>query len=179
MDKAKAAELWETAKKELGVDSLTIDLLYNEDTTLSSVSAYLQSEWQKALPGLTINLVQTTYNDRLDRMSKQNYQIGLTRWYADYPDASTYLDMWTTDSNMNYGKYSNAEYDALFKQENGELALKEQERLQAQAKMESMILGDAAICPLYQLAACNLQNTNYNWVKNTAGVVQYQWVSAK
>lgn len=179
MDKAKAVEYWEAAKKELGISSLTLDLLYNEDSILSSVCAYLQSEWQNALPGLTINLVQTTYNDRLDRMSKQNYQIGLTRWYADYPDASTYLDMWTTEAQMNYGKYSNPEYDTLDKQMNGELALKEQDRIKAQAKLESIILGDAAICPLYQLAACNLQNPDYNWVKNAAGVVQYQWVSKK
>ncbi len=179
MDKEKAAEYWEAAKAELGVDSLTLDLLYNEDSVLSSVSAYLQSEWQNALPGLTINLVQTTYNDRLERMGNQDYQIGLTRWYADYPDASTYLDMWTTESSMNYGKYSNAEYDELDAQMNGELALNEQARIQVQAEMEAMILGDAAICPLYQLASCNLANPDYNWSKVPGSVVVYQWVSAK
>ena len=179
MDKAKAATYWEAAKKDLGVSSLSIDLLYNEDSILSSVSAFLQSEWQKALPGLTINLVKTTYTDRVARMGKQDYQIGLTRWYADYPDASTYLDMWTTTSQMNYGKYSNADYDALDSQMNGELALKEQERIKVMAKMESIVLGDAAICPLYQMAACNLENPDYNWVKYAGGGVVYQWVSKK
>ena len=67
---------------------------------------------------------------------------------------STYLDMWTTTSQMNYGKYSNAEYDALDAKMNGELALKgmEKERNEAMKQMESIILGDAAICPLYQPA---------------------------
>ena len=50
MDKAKAAEYWEAAKKDLGVTSLSLDLLYNEDTTLASISAFLQSEWQNTLP---------------------------------------------------------------------------------------------------------------------------------
>jgi oligopeptide transport system substrate-binding protein len=179
MDKTKAAEYWEAAKKELGVTSLSLDLLYNEDSTFSSVCAFLQSEWQQALPGLTINLVQTTYNDRLDRMSSQNYQIGLTRWYADYPDPSTYLDMWASASQMNYGKYSNPDYDALDAQINGKLALKEQERIQVMKQMESIILGDAAICPLYQLASCSLQNQDYNWVQVPGSVMVYQWISRK
>lgn len=179
MDKTAAAAYWETALSDLGVTSLSLDLLYNEDTTLSSICAFLKSEWENTLPGLTINLVQTTYNDRLDRMGQQNYQIGLTRWYADYPDPSTYLDMWTTTSTMNYGQYSNSEYDALAEKMNGELALNEQERIKAMGEMEKLVLEDAAICPLYQLASCNLQNTDYNWVKNAAGVVQYQWTSSK
>ena len=179
MDKAKAVEYWEAAKAELGVEALTLDFLYNEDSVLALVSAFLQSEWQNALPGLTVNLVQTTYNDRLDRMSKQDYQFGLTRWFADYPDASTYIDMFVTDAQMNYGKYSNAEYDAMHARVNGELALDEQGRIDAFKDMEAIFLGEAGICPLYQLAACSLRNPDYNWVTNAAGVAQYNWVSRK
>ena len=179
MDKAKAAELWEKAKAELGVDSLTLDLLYNEDPVFPAVCAYLQSEWQNTLPGLTINLVSTTYNNRLELMSAQDFQLGFTRWYADYPEASTYVDLWTSDAQMNYGAYSNPDYDALFALENGEYSLDQDKRIQAQADMEKLILNDAAILPLYQMAASNLQNPDYAWVKNAAGVVIYQWTSAK
>ena len=179
MDKAKAAELWEKAKAELGVDSLTLDLLYNEDPIFPAVCAYLQSEWQNTLPGLTINLVSTTYNNRLELMGAQDFQLGFTRWYADYPEASTYVDIWTSDAQMNYGAYSNPDYDALFALENGEYSLDQDKRIQAQADMEKLILNDAAILPLYQLAASNLENQDYTWVKNAAGVVIYQWTAAK
>jgi oligopeptide transport system substrate-binding protein len=180
MDKTRAAQLWDAAKAELGVETLTLDLLYSdESTTLAQICAFVQSEWQNTLPGLTINLVQTTYNNRLDLMGKHEYEIGFTRWYGDYPDALTYLDMWISSSQMNYGVYNSEAYDALYQQVVGELALNETERLAAQAEMEKIILGDAAICPLYQLAACALQNTDYNWVTNSEGIIQYKFVGWK
>ncbi len=174
-----AAAYWETAKEELGVDSLTLELLYNEDTVLSSVCAFLQSEWQNALPGLTIELKQTTYNNRLEIMGAGEYQVGLTRWYADYQDPLTYLDMWIATSSFNYGGYSNEAYDALYESVIGELALDEDGRIAAMEEMEAIILGDAAICPLYQLASASLQNPDYNWPRNVAGLVLYQFVSEK
>jgi oligopeptide transport system substrate-binding protein len=112
-------------------------------------------------------------------MGKHEYEIGFTRWYGDYPDALTYLDMWITTSQMNYGCYDNAEYDALYRQVVGELALDETARIAAQAKMEALILGDAAICPLYQFAACSLFKTDYTWITNSEGVVQYKFVDYK
>ena len=178
-DKEKALEYYNNALKELGVDSLSIELLYNEDSSLASICAFIQSEWQNTFPGLTITLNQTTYNNRLELMGQHSYQVGLTRWYADYQDPLTYLDMWISTSQMNYGCYSNEAYDQLYYKVTGELALDTEGREEAMKEMEAIILGDAAICPLYQLAACVLQNPNYNWVKNAAGVVQYQFVSNK
>jgi oligopeptide transport system substrate-binding protein len=177
-DKAKAAELFEAAKAELGTDTITIDFLYSDDIS-ADICVFIKSEWENALPGLTVNLEQTTYNNRLERMSQHDYQVGFTRWYADYQDPLTYLDMWISTSQMNYGQYNNPEYDALYYEVTGELAMDTEGREAAMKEMEAMILGDGAICPLYQLASCSLANPNYNWVKNVAGVVQYQFVSYK
>ena len=178
-DKEKALELWETAKSELGVDNITFELLYDVSTVTEEMCAFLKSEWEETLPGITIELSQTTYNNRLELMGKHDFEIGFTRWYADYQDPLTYLDMFISTSQMNYGQYSSAEYDALYQQVVGELALDEEARITAMAEMEKIILGDAAILPLYQLSACVLQNPDYNWVKNAVGVVQYEFVSYK
>lgn len=178
-DLTAALEYWEAAKAELGVDSLTLELLYNEDSILASVCAFLQSEWQTNLPGLTIELKQTTYNNRLELMGAGDYQVGLTRWYADYQDPLTYLDMWVTSSSFNYGSYNNEEYDVLYQQVIGEFALNEDARIEAMAEMEEMILGDAAICPLYQAASATLENTEYNWPKTVAGMALVQYVTKK
>ena len=175
-DKEQAAELFATALTELGVSDLTLELLYDNSTITDELAAFLKSEWETTLPGLTINLRATTYNGRLEDMGAHNYQIGFTRWYADYQDALTYLDMWISTSQMNYGQYNNPDYDALYYQVTGELALDTEGREAAMTEMEAMILGDAAICPIYQLASCSLANTDYHWVKNVAGVVQYQFV---
>ena len=178
-DKTAAAEAFQKALQELGQTSLKLELLYDNSTITDEMAAYLKNQWETNLPGLTIDLKLTTYNARNDDMKAHNYQIGFTRWYADYQDALTYLDMWISTSQMNYGQYNNPEYDALYYKVTGELALDTKGREAAMKEMEAMILGDAGICPLYQLASCSLANPAYNWVKNVAGVVQYQFVSKK
>ena len=178
-DKAAAADYFTKALGELGVDSLQLTMVYDTSTITDTMAAFLKSEWEGALPGLTVELKQTTYNSRLEDMGNHDYQIGFTRWYADYQDALTYLDMWISTSQMNYGQYNNPAYDELYYKVTGELAMDPAGREAAMKEMEAMILGDAAICPIYQLAACALANPEYNWVKNVAGVVQYQFVSRK
>lgn len=81
-------------------------------------------QWQTNLSGLTINLVVEPKKARLEDMREGNYQLGLTRWGADYADPMTYLDMFITESTTNYMNWTNADYDAGLNPQNmGELAL--------------------------------------------------------
>jgi oligopeptide transport system substrate-binding protein len=178
-DPDKAAKYWDAAKKELGVSTLKLELLYNEDSSLASIAAYIQSELQKTLPGLTVDLRCTTYNQRLQDMSKGNYQFGITRWYGDYQDAATFLDMWIQKSNLNYGKWYNKEYNDLYQKVAGKYAMDEKKRIAAQVKMEKIFLEDGGACPLYQPAFVFLENTKYNFVKTPAGIVLNAYTTMK
>ncbi len=168
-DLAKAKEYWEAAKKELGVDSITVEFLYNEDSQLASVAQYIQQQLQTNLEGFQVTLKVATYNQRLQDMGSHNYQFGITRWYADYQDASTYLDMWIDGSSLNYEAWHNDEYNELYTKVVGEYALMEEERIAAQAQMEKIIMEDAAICPLYQPAFVYLQNQEYTYTMTPSG----------
>lgn len=168
-DLTAAASYWEAAKAELGVDSIEVEFLYNEDSQLASVAAFIQSELQTNLPGMTVTLRQTSYNQRLTDMSNGDYQFGITRWYADYQDASTYLDMWIESSNLNYENWYDEEYNDLYSQVVGELALDEEARIAAQARMEEIFMEDAAICPLYQPVFVYLRNNDYTYVYTSSG----------
>ena len=176
-DLTAASEYWEAAKEELGTDSITLELLYNEDTSLASVAAYVQSQLQTNLPGLTVELRVTTYNQRLTDMGNGDYDMGITRWYADYQDASTFLDMWTEDSNLNYGSWYNEEYNELYSQVVGELALDEEARIEAQGEMERIFLEDAAVCPLYQVSYMYLENSDYTFAVTPSGYTLSRYAS--
>lgn len=179
-DVTTAQEYFELAKAELGVDTIELNFLYDDSaTTLSSISAYIQDQLQTNLPGLTINLNVTTYNQRLTDMSNGDYDIGMTRWHADYQDASTYLDMWISNSGLNYGSWSSAEYDAMYEQVIGEYAMMEEERLATQIAMEELILSEAAICPVYQSAVAVLYNADYNWYQAANSWMLYQFTDIK
>lgn len=174
-----ATEYFEAAKEELGKDTFEIELLYNEDSQLASVAAYIQSELQENLPGLTVQLRVTSYNQRLEDMGNGDYEMGITRWYADYQDAATYLDMWIDNSTLNYENWHNEEYNELYKKVNGEYALDETARLDAQKKMEEIFMEDAAICPLYQPAFQYLTNTDYNYVYTPEGSIITMYTTKK
>lgn len=168
-DLTAAASYWEKAKEELGTDNITLEFLYNEDSTLASVAAYIQSELQTNLPSLTVELRCTSYNQRLQDMSSGNYDFGLTRWYADYQDPLTYLDMWIASSSLNYEKWTNPEYEDLYVKVTGEYATDEEARLDAYKRMEKIVLDEAVICPLYQPVNQYLRTQKYDYVITPVG----------
>ena len=75
----------------------------------------------------------------------------LTRWGPDYADPMTYLNMWITGNNNNYGFWSNADYDAIIKScISGELALDATARWAALHDAEKIIMDNMVILPVYQ-----------------------------
>ena len=149
-DKAKAQEYWEAAKEELGVDEVTIELLYDDSDSTPLLAQFLQSEIENNLPGVHINLKSQPKKSRTELMQNREYQLGLTRWGPDYADPMTYLDMWTTGSTYNYGEWSNEEYDKLIADANGDLANRYEERWEALKQAEALVMEHAVILPVYQ-----------------------------
>ncbi|KAA8999747.1 peptide ABC transporter substrate-binding protein [Paenibacillus spiritus] len=150
-NKEEAAKYWEQAKKELGVDSLKFELLFEDTESATLVAQFIQSEIESALPGITFELKSQPKKNRVELMQKGDYQIGLTRWGPDYADPMTYLDMWVTGSPNNYGFWSNPEYDALINSASkGDLASKPEERWEALKKAEGIVMDQAVIFPVYQ-----------------------------
>lgn len=149
-NKAKAQEYWEKAKAELGVDEVTIELIYDDSDATPIIAQFLQSEIENNLSGVHLNLKAQPKKSRTDLMQKRNYEMGLTRWGPDYSDPMTYLDMWTTGSTYNYGEWSNAEYDQLIADANGELANDPAARWEALKQAEKLVMDNAAILPVYQ-----------------------------
>lgn len=150
-DKAKALDYYNKAKAELGKDSFTYTMIVEDTESAINVAQFIQQEIQTTLPGMTINIQQMPKKERVEKMEKGDFELGLTRWGPDYADPMTYLDMWTTHSPNNYGFWSNKDYDALIEScKKGELAAKPEERWQACKDAEKLVMDDAVIFPIYQ-----------------------------
>ncbi len=150
-DKAEALKYWEKAKKELGVSSIKLELLFEDTESATLVAQFIQSEIETALPGVSFELKSQPKKNRVELMQNGEYQVGLTRWGPDYADPMTYLDMWTIGSPNNYGFWENKEYDELVNSASkGELASKPNERWEALKKAESIVMDQAVIFPVYQ-----------------------------
>jgi oligopeptide transport system substrate-binding protein len=79
----------------------------------------------------------------------QNHQFILGRdgWTADYDDAMTFLDIFTTGNGNNMAGYSNLKYDQLISQAKSEPDKAERAGLMHQA--EDQLLTDLPIIPIY------------------------------
>src|SRR3712207_9049656 len=67
----------------------------------------------------------------IDLMNNREYQITLYGWIADYNDPMSFLDLWHSDSPLNYSNYRNERYDQLINDAKVEA--------DEQARMENLI----------------------------------------
>ncbi|MGM7700898.1 peptide ABC transporter substrate-binding protein [Pseudalkalibacillus sp. Hm43] len=156
-DKDKAKEHWEKGLEALGKDSVTLEILGGDTETAMKMQDYFKNQLEEALPGLTIDLKNVPFKQRLELDEAQDYDIQFAGWGPDYLDAMTFVDLWVTDGGHNKMGYSNPEYDKLVKQAKNELADKPVERFQAMQEAEKLLLEeDAAIGPLYQRGTSQL-----------------------
>ena len=163
-DQKKAQQYLDAAKKELGTDTITIDLLYGTDESpMDTMAEYLQGSFAK-LKGLKVNMVATVKKDRIyNREEHGTYEIACTRWGPDYADPTTYLNLFLTGNSNNFGKYSNAKVDSLMKQVQTESDVNKRWDLMTQ--LEKTALDDLAYIPVFEKGAAALK------AKNVKGLV--------
>ena len=171
-DQKKAQEYLDAAKKELGTDTITVDLLYGTDESpMDTMAEYLQGSFSK-LKGLKVNMVATVKKDRIyNREANGNFQVVCTRWGPDYADPTTYLNLFLTGNQNNYGKYSNAKVDSLMKQVQSESDLNKRWDLMTQ--VEKTALDDLAYIPVFEKGAAALKAKNVKGLVHSAVGVPY------
>ena len=163
-DVKKAQEYLDAAKKELGTDTITIDLLYGTDESpMDTFAEYLQGSFTK-LKGLKVNMVATVKKDRIyNREASGNFQIACTRWAPDYADPTTFLNVLASSNSNNYGKWENAQYNSLLKQAQNETDVNK--RWNELLEAEKVMMDDMPNIPVVQTGTAALQ------AKNVKGLV--------
>lgn len=77
----------------------TLTYLYNTNEGHKAIAEYIQSAL--AGVGITINLENQEWATFLDTRKAGNYSVARNGWLADYNDAISFIDMWTTGSGNN------------------------------------------------------------------------------
>ncbi|WP_240616420.1 peptide ABC transporter substrate-binding protein [Planococcus maitriensis] len=154
----QAKALWAEGLEEQGLTEVTLEYLSGDTELSKKIDAYMKDQMEGNLEGLTLKMSQVPFNVLLDKNEAQDYDIQSTGWGPDFQDPITFLDMFATESPQNTMSYSNEKLDALLEQADGELALKPEERWQALAEAEKIIVEeDAAIANMYQFGSMALQ----------------------
>lgn len=165
-DTAKAAEYYEAAKAELGTDTFEFELLVEDQTETQNVAAVIKDQVEKALPGVTLNIKVEPKKQRVADIQDGNYEVCLTRWGPDYADPMTYLGMWVTDCDNNYGLWSDAAFDAIIADcTTGAYITDAEARWNAMYDAEKIVMDQAVIIPLYTKANANMIKTGVEGVE--------------
>ncbi|MGW6149451.1 peptide ABC transporter substrate-binding protein [Bacillus mycoides] len=167
-DTKKAAAAWEEAKKELGKDQVTIELLSYDDGTAKKIADYVKDQIEKNLKGVTINTKIQPFKQKLKLESAQDYEISYAGWSPDYADPMTFIDMFDSKSPYNQMSYSNPKYDEMVQKAGNELLSDPKKRWEALGKAEKLFLEeDAGLVPLYQTGR------SYVMKPNVKGIVKH------
>ena len=173
-DVSKARRYLETAKSELGKDSLSLQLIYANDSgdTLVKVVQAIKSQLEENLPGVTISLQPMPKAEYLSNVTSNNYDLALVDWVPDYDDPMTFFSLWTTEGCEIAEHWSNADYDRIIATcAAGSLAGDYNARWEALYDAEKILLDNAVIAPLYTDANAVLISPNVTGVEfHVAGV---------
>jgi oligopeptide transport system substrate-binding protein len=123
-----------------------LELLYNNSENHRLVAEAVQEMWRREL-GLDVRLVNQELKVVLADRRAGQYQVLLSDWVGDFPDASTFLDVWRGASANNHTGWSSADYDALLVAAARTADPAARAGLLRQA--ESLLLAAAPVIPLY------------------------------
>lgn len=160
-DLDQAKKDWEEGKKELGIDSLELELLINDQGLSKRTAEFVQAQLEENLEGLKLTIRSVPLKNRLEFQRASDFDIFYGTWAPDYQEAMNFLEQYTTDGGTNFAKYSNEEYDRHIDEARHEFANDPAKRRESLIAAEKIgIQEDAVMAPLYQGATSYLLADN-------------------
>ena len=162
----RAKELMEEAG--YGPDNpLTFEMMYNTDEAHEKIAVALSQMWKQKL-GVETSLANMEWKTFLDTRDQQDFELARGAWCGDYNEASTFLDLITTASGYNDGKFSNEEVDELMT-----AAKTAEDPTEAYTRVEQILADQMPVIPIYHYAGVYMldedvanwpvQNVEQNW----------------
>lgn len=150
-------------------DPLEVEIIYNTSESHRSVAVAISQMWKQTL-GVETTLANQEWSTFLDTRGNQNYEVARSGWCADYNEPSTYLDLYTSASQYNDGKYSNSEVDDLMA-----ASKTADDPMDIYRQVELLAAGDTAILPIYHYASVRMKAPDLaNWPTDN---FQQNWYS--
>ena len=129
---------------------LAITLNYNTSEGHKKIAVAIQQMWKQTL-GVELTPNNYEWKVHTDKMISGDFEMARYAWCADYNEASTFLDLYTSYSTNNDGKYNNPAYDKLMKDAK---AMKDPGANYTAA--EQILATDMPVIPIYHYAKVDM-----------------------
>jgi peptide/nickel transport system substrate-binding protein/oligopeptide transport system substrate-binding protein len=134
-----------------GLPKLTIEVF--GDSSAADAARVMAETWRLEL-GLQTEIRETDGDEYFAALRRREFGLAVSTWIGDYADPLTFLQLWTTGSNLNDAGYSDAGFDAKVDEAVG--IRNPVERYRKLADAEQALLESAAVLPLNHQAVAHL-----------------------
>ena len=153
---------------------INVQLRYNTNENHKRIAVAVAAMWKPL--GVTVELFNTETKVHYEDMTRGDVEIGRAGWLADFNDPQSFLDLLTTGTPHNYGRWSNAEYDRLIAEGNAQTDMKARAALFKKA--EQIALDDTATIPIYYYLSRNVVSPKIRgFVDNAFDIHRTRWLS--
>ena len=153
---------------------LTVTLRYNTSENHKKIAIAVAAMWKQIFVKTELfnAEVKVHYND----LQQGDFEIARAGWIADYDDPQNFLYLLQTSTGpMNYGNYSQAEFDGLMEQASKTVDLEQRAKILAQA--EAVAMEDQPIIPIYYYVSKQIVGNHVkNWIDNAADRHPTRWL---
>ncbi|MFW6368147.1 MAG: peptide ABC transporter substrate-binding protein [Spirochaetota bacterium] len=131
------------------------------------VSSIMAEAWSTI--GLEAEIETVPYPEYFDVVNEPEVTVAVFSWIGDYSDPLTFLQLWSSDSNLNQADFEDSRYDQLI---DDAIPLDGTERYEKMAEAEQLLLETGTIMPVTHSAAINLVNldTLEGWFPNALDI---------
>ncbi|MDR2807001.1 MAG: peptide ABC transporter substrate-binding protein, partial [Puniceicoccales bacterium] len=152
-----------------------IEVLYYLSDENKAIFEALQAMWEQNL-GIHFDLVGQEWKVYLASLSRGDFAIARHRWFGDYNDPTTMLNIFRGDDPCNYSRWCSSLYDEyLVRAQNTQ---DEQERIRLLQRAERVFIQEMPAMPVYWEASSHLVSSNVKgWFENVLDLHPWKYVS--
>ena len=164
----RAQECFEEAKKELGMDKITLSLMI--PSTSIKIGQVIKEQLERNLKGLTVNLDVVQFGELLTRRDSHDFEITITGYLPDFIDPMALLLLYVDDNELNSASFHSDEFMEIYnKCDIGEYSSDYTKRWEAMQTALEFPAKEQAVIPLYVLNRSVLSYDNLKGVDYLVG----------
>jgi peptide/nickel transport system substrate-binding protein/oligopeptide transport system substrate-binding protein len=175
-DVEEARALLEKAGYARGVGLPEIVIRITPSGEADRIAKLMATAWMNL--GIPVKLDVMPYNRYFQSLERNDYDVGFTSWIGDFADPYTFLQMWRRDSNLNYARHNDEDFEALMEKsmmEEGDA------RFEILAEAEQLLLDRGTVLPISYNPAVNVLDTDEieGWYLNVMDIHPFKYFRFK
>ncbi len=134
------------------------------------VAPVVQQNWAKIAPWVQVEILGAETQINYEKLRQGDFELGDAGWISDFNDAKNFVYLFQTSTDqLNYGKYSNPEFDKLMEAADVEKDTVKRANMMKQA--EAIVLKENGFMPMWFLTNRNLVSPRVTgWVDNAVDI---------